>query len=319
MDVAWEMEEPNGTSVHDRTYYKLKAKLGLKSQYLCSARNKAVEMVKSAKALIKSGKKVSKPKVGRIPIRLDGRTLSFDKTRENASIATQDGRIKVPLNWHKQAKRYEAWDCEAGEIGKDRKGRWVIRLIFKKIFSKPERTGRVVGGDRGIKKPLVTSDNKFLGKPEWKEREKKYLSHIARLQSKGTRSAKRRLKKIKGRLRRFKQDCDYRIAKELMAGLRPGDTFVHEKLTNIRDNCGRKGQANKKHRRYVGRWSFKRLENIINYIAETMGIYIGYVDPRYTSQTCSKCGIVCKNNRKSQSLYSCSCGCRLNARSQCRT
>lgn len=63
----------------------------------------------------------------------------------------------------------------------------------------------------------------------------------------------------------------------------------------------------------MGRWSFKRVENAINYVAELRGIYVEYVEPHYTSQTCSQCNIVLKTNRKSQSLYSCSCGLTLNA------
>ena len=43
----------------------------------------------------KTGKKVSKPRAEIIPIRLDGRTLSFNKDRSVASITTQHGRIKI--------------------------------------------------------------------------------------------------------------------------------------------------------------------------------------------------------------------------------
>ena len=133
VDVAWEMENPTKVSVHKLVYKDLKEKLGLKSQYLCSSRNRAVESVKSARELQQKGKKVSKPTAGRhIPVRLDARTLSFDKTRETASIATQHGRIKVPLVWHSQAQRYRDWFCQAGEFALNRKGRWVLRLVFTK-------------------------------------------------------------------------------------------------------------------------------------------------------------------------------------------
>ena len=79
VDVAWDMEEVSAVDVHKTTYKMLKAKLGLKSQYLCSARNRAVETVKAMRALKRKGKKVSKPEINIVPIRLDARTLSFDK------------------------------------------------------------------------------------------------------------------------------------------------------------------------------------------------------------------------------------------------
>ncbi len=313
IDVAWEMENLSAINLHKKVYAPLKAKLGLKSQYLCSARNRAVENVKAAKKLSKKGRTVSKPELKSVQIRLDARTLSFDKPRKIASIATQHGRIKIPLVWHKHARRYSDWDCKAGEIGINRKGKWVLRLIFEKEIVKPARNGKIIGVDRGIKRAVVSSDNRFIGEREWKEHERKILSCMSKLQSAGTPSAKRHLKKSAGRLKRFKGNCDHIVAKELLSGLQPGDTIVLEQLTNIRKRCGEKGQVRKKQRAHMGRWSFKRVENAINYGAESRGIYVEYVDPHYTSQTCSQCNIVLKANRKSQSLYSCSCGLTLNA------
>ena len=47
IDVAWEMKNISAIEVHEKTYRKLKAKLGLKSQYLCSARNRAIDRTSS--------------------------------------------------------------------------------------------------------------------------------------------------------------------------------------------------------------------------------------------------------------------------------
>ncbi len=110
IDVAWGLEKLSVIDVHKATYKELKINLGLKSQYLCSARNRAVENVKSARKLLKKGKKVSKPELKRVPIRLDARTLSFDKPRARASVATQHGRIKIPLIWNRHAKKYKTCD-----------------------------------------------------------------------------------------------------------------------------------------------------------------------------------------------------------------
>ena len=321
IDVAWDSEELSAKNLHKKVYAPLKAKLGLKSQYLCSARNRALENVKAVKNLCKKGRKTSKPELKHVPIRLDARTLSFDKPRERASVTTQFGRIKIPLVWHEHALRYRDWDCKAGEIGINRKGKWVLRLVFEKEIIKPARSGKVIGIDRGIKRAVVSSDNRFIGERKWKEHERKLLSCKARLQSAGTPSAKRHLKKLSGRLislrdfclKRFKENCDHVVAKEFLSGLQPGDTVVLERLTNIRKRCGEKGKARKKHRADMGRWSFNRVEKAINYGAELHGIYVEYIAPNYTSQTCSKCNIVLKTNRKSQSIYSCSCGLMLNA------
>ena len=114
-------------------------------------------------------------------------------------------------------------------------------------------------------------------------------------------------------MRLFRENCDRIVAKEIIGHLQPGDTIVLEDLTNIRDRCGAKGKVHKKHRRKVGRWSFKRLEQMIKYYAQLEGVYVEAVDPKYTSQVCSRCGIISKKNRKSRSFYTCSCGLNLNA------
>ena len=92
-------------------------------------------------------------------------------------------------------------------------------------------------------------------------------------------SARRHLKKKAGKLRRFKKDCDCIVAKRVCAGLESGDTLVYEKLTGIRDKCGVRGKAHKKHRKHISRWTFNRLENCINSVAELNGIYTEHVDP----------------------------------------
>ena len=314
VDVAWAMEKPTATELHKETYYPLKEQLGLKSQFLCSARNRALESVKSAKTRSRKNKKSQKPTSQKIPVRLDARTLSFDKAREIVSFTTQQGRLKFPLLWHKQALRYREWECQSGEFALNRKGRWVLRLHFEAYPTAARPTGRVVGVDRGIKRPLVSSDNRFLGQKSWKEKERRLLALRSRLQQKGTKSAQRKLKKLSGRLRRFKVDCDRVIAKQLLTPFQPGDRVVLEELTRIKERVGQKGQSRKKQRSHLGRWSYRRVASAIEYTAATRGILIAYVDPRYTSQTCSGCGMVKKSNRKNQSLYVCHpCDLQLNA------
>jgi len=313
VDIAWKNPGISCRKLHDEAYYCVRNMFGLKSQYTCSSRDRAFESVCSARAIHRRGKKVSKPSSKAVPIRLDKNTFSFRDDRNLVTVTTQKERIKIPLTWHRQAKRYIDWLCISGEIGFDKWGKPVLRLFFTKEPVNHPRTGVIVGADRGIKCPVVLSTNKFYGKAAWKEHERKLLSLISRLQAKGTKSAKKHLRKVWRRLKLFKENCDRVVAKEIIKLLQPGDTFVLEDLTNIRDRCGAKGKVHKKHRRKVGRWSFKRLEAMIKYYAQLAGIYIEKVKPDYTSQICSQCGIVSKKNRKSRSLYSCSCGLNLNA------
>lgn len=66
--------------------------------------------------------------------------------------------------------------------------------------------------------------------------------------------------------------------------------------------------------RILSSWSYYELQNMIEYKAKREGIKVRYVDPAYTSQTCSKCGHVDKENRPTQAKFKCiNCGLKLNA------
>jgi transposase len=73
----------------------------------------------------------------------------------------------------------------------------------------------------------------------------------------------------------------------------------------------------KKHtetQRRLHSWSFAQFHSFLSYKAQERGIQVVKIDPRHTSQTCSKCGYQARNNRRSQSLFLCrQCGYCLNA------
>ena len=58
-----------------------------------------------------------------------------------------------------------------------------------------------------------------------------------------------------------------------------------EDLKNIRERI----KARKKERSRLHRWSFDQLRTFVEYKAEEQGIQVLYVDPAYTSKTCSCC------------------------------
>jgi IS605 OrfB family transposase len=171
------------------------------------------------------------------------------------------------------------------------------------------RTGKHLGIDRGIKKLAVTSDNIFYGGGQVRKIQERYAKLRKKLQEKGTRSAKRHLKKISGEEKRFKADVNHNISKQIIASLNPGDTIVLEDLSGIRNK--RKG---KRLNTQINSWNFYQLETFLTYKGLAKNIDIVYVDARYTSQRCSECGHICRSNRKSQSGFECKhCGFKLNA------
>lgn len=61
---------------------------------------------------------------------------------------------------------------------------------------------------------------------------------------------------------------------------------------------------------FLRNWTYYDLQNKIRYKAESEGIEVILIDPKYTSQRCSKCGYISVQNRKSQSEFVCE-ECRL--------
>ena len=53
---------------------------------------------------------------------------------------------------------------------------------------------------------------------------------------------------------------------------------------------------------------------MIEYKADRIGIKVRYINPAYTSETCSRCGCIDKENRQTQENFICTkCGLKLNA------
>ena len=130
-------------------------------------------------------------------------------------------------------------------------------------------------------------------------------------------SAQRHLNKLSKRQQRFHRDCDHVLSKRIVQNAPPGSTIVLENLSNIRETSkmGR-GKQNKhvENKRRLHSWTFAQLYNFVAYKAQERGMAVVKIDPRHTSQTCSRCGYQARNNRRSQSLFHCrTCGYCLNA------
>ena len=107
------------------------------------------------------------------------------------------------------------------------------------------------------------------------------------LQSKGTPSAKKHLKKMSGREQKFMRDKNHVISKRIVELANQSNSAIAlEDLTHIR----RTARQRKAQRGTFHRWAFNQLRQFIVYKAQREGIPVILVRPAYTSQTCSFCG-----------------------------
>jgi putative transposase len=329
---GWEHGEKNGVELHKATYYPLRESYPhLPSQLVISARAKATEVVKSAltwkvKKEIEFPKKVAEalargkpapsfkpvrcPKSINCSIRYDQRSYAFHG--DYVSLATVAGRQVVGLHVYPYARRRLAQSvgCDSADLI-FRKGRFWLHLVVTLPDVDFVPNGQVVGVDFGIARPAVASNNRFFGKRSWKNTERRYFRLKRALQSKGSDSAKRHLKKLSHKVSRFRLNCDHVVSRQLVQSVAPGTTIVIENLRKIRNNAKQNGKIQ---RRAMHQWTFNRLRDLLVYKAEECGCIVADVDPRYTSQCCSRCGYVHRSNRRSQSRFECQlCGFELNA------
>lgn len=298
----------NGVILHNLTYQQTRAYLP--SQLACSARTKATEALVS----------VLKNKKNKFPtcpqsneksfsIRYDKNSYTLFLERKEVSLLTTNGRKRLPFRISAYHENYfQNWRHTSADLV-IRKNKVFLHVVFEKEIEDPKGTGAFVGIDRGINNIAVTSNNKFFGGRKLKHSINKFRSLRRKLQKKGTKSAKRHLRKLSGQERRFRADINHQISKQIIGSLNQGDTLVFENLTGIRNKRLRKPQ-----RTLINGWSFFQLEQFLIYKAAAKGMLIEFIDPRYTSQRCSKCGHICRGNRKSQAEFCCQkCGFKLHA------
>jgi IS605 OrfB family transposase len=163
-----------------------------------------------------------------------------------------------------------------------------------------------LGIDLGIKNIAVDSDGTVHSSSKVNNVRHRHRRLRTKLQEKGTRSAKRKLKKLSGKESRFARDVNHCISKVIVAKAKGTKRAVAlEDLTGIRMRI----TVPRLRRVALSSWSFNQLRSFVAYKAEREGLPMVLVDPRNTSRTCPECGTTNKRNRTSQRLFSCvSCG-----------
>ncbi len=335
---GWQQYEKNGVRLHHATYRTTKeACPGLVSDLLIQARVKATEALKSAftwkaKHEQQYPKKVAKalnqgkpaptfkpvqcPQSISCPIRYNVHTYTLNWERFTVRLSTSAGKQSIPFTVPAYSATYSGGKVCTADLC-SRKGKWWLHVIVDVPEPIVEKNQEVIGVDLGLNRPAVTSNKHFLGNRHWKEIDRRYFRFRRKLQSKGSKSAKRRLKQLSKRQQRFHRDCDHVLSKRIVQNATPGSTVVLENLSDIRETSkmGRgKQNKNVENKRRLHTWTFAQLYTFIAYKAQERGIAVVKIDPRHTSQTCSRCGHQARNNRRSQSLFLCrKCGYCLNA------
>jgi putative transposase len=224
------------------------------------------------------------------------------------SLTTVKGRRKINFDFPEYMRiKFDGWRVVSSTISRRRDSKdFYLGVVVERKLPTMEKGSGVLGVDRGLRNIAVTSNNEFFNSKVLNSIRGRYAYNRATLQARGTRSAKRRLRKIAGRERRFIAYQNHVITRAIASA--PYSYFILEDLTNI----GRKDEKNGSLRHKLRSWPFNQFEEFLNYKAEELGKQVIKVPPEGTSITCSKCGHIERENRMGNVLRCRRCGYEIN-------
>lgn len=296
-EQAWGHKVFGQYSLHKLLYHQAKKKFSLSAQMVVRSIAKVADAYKlNKKSIRKFRTHAAQP--------FDDRIFRIMKD-DRISIWTVNGRQKISF----QAGDYQRRLLET------RKGEVDLMLIGgtfylacvcnidEDILINPQD---ILGIDLGIVNIAVDSTGQhFSGKTVERYR-KKMHNRRKNIQKKGTPSARKKLKKISGKQKRFQKNQNHCISKTIVAkAKRSCCAIALENLGGIRQSI----KARKSGRARLSNWGFAQLRTFISYKAKLAGIPIVLVDPKHTSQMCPKCSHTERGNRPTRDTFVCkSCG-----------
>lgn len=295
---AWQDRTFRQFSLHKLVYYDVRERFDLSSQMTV----RCISKVADAYKLDRKTQRVFRE---RGAIAYDSRILSWKQDEQTVSIWTMDGRQTISFTCgdrQRELLQHQQGESDLALID------GVFYLLATCEVESPEQfeAEGALGVDLGIVSIATDSDGEVYSGAQINGLRKRHAKLRARLQRKGTKSAKRLLKKRKRKERRFAQAVNHVISKRIVEKAEgTGRAIGLEDLSGIRERTTvRKSQRRRHHS-----WSFHDLRQKIEYKAAWAGVPVIPVDPKNTSRTCPVCGCVDKRNRPDQSTFSCvQCG-----------
>lgn len=320
-EVARSAEVYRNYDLRKHVYQGIKDDHGLGAQAAQHVIKKVCDAYKTLKANLRAGsygrpgskrhRRVSSEPIGfrwQAAQPYDARMLSWQPDARTVSIWTVTGRMKNVAYTGSPDQLKAVAELPMGESDLvHRDGMWFLYATVE-VAETPLNTDPAgfLGVDMGIANIAYDSDGNRYAGTRLNGYRRRQARLRARLQQKGTKSARRLLARRNKKESRHAANVNHRIAKTIVTeAARTGRGIAVEDLTGIRDRV----RLRKPQRVTLSSWSFHQLGAFLTYKARRAGVPLVQVDPRYTSQTCNPCGYRDKRNRTNQETFICrSCG-----------
>lgn len=291
-EQAFKEKKFNQIKLHHITYYKVREKFNLPSQL-------AVRAISKVADAYKLDKKVQRKFRLRGAITYDPRLLTYKVG--HVSISTLGGREKIPFVCH----RPDWLPYTRGEADLlFKKGKFYLLQVIEFPDEKVKDMDEFLGVDMGVVDIVTLSSGGSVSSKWINEYRVKREKIRGSIQSKGTKSAKKLLKRLSGKERATATLINHTLSKRIVKQAKEQNNGVAvEDLTHIRKRSER--NVRKAQRGLRSRWSFHQLRSFIGYKCAMNGVPFVAVPPAYTSKTCSCCNHIGLRSGKSFTCTNC--------------
>jgi IS605 OrfB family transposase len=302
--IAFERQTANKLELQHAHYGDLRQRFGLSAQMAVRCIAQVCEAYKRDKSIRPVFRKTA-------AMPFDQRMMSF-KGIDRVSLLRLGGCIQVPFVLGKyQAEPFCRAKGQADLVLRE-DGKWFLLVTVDIQAGTPIPATDFIGVDLGVANIATDSDgNQHSGKDVERIRRKHNLQR-RRLQRKGTKGAKKKLRRMAGKEARIRRHENHRISKAVVENAKgTARGIALEDLKGIRERITARGSDP---RNRLSGWSFGQLYAFLAYKSERAGVPVVTVDPRNTSRTCAACGHCAKSNRMGRSEFVCqACGHRAHA------
>jgi IS605 OrfB family transposase len=278
--VARSIHSRNKVKVQHACYAEVRSRCGLSS-------NLAIRAIARVCAALKV-KAQAHATFAPTSIDYDQRIFSFrawDWTFSLTLLRSRE-RLETALGDY-QKGRLQGQRPTSATLVKRRDGTFFLHVQLKSTAPVPPTPTGTLGVDLGRRRVAVDSDGKLYEATEVQRLRAHYPKVRRALQRKGTKEAKRLLKRLSGREQRHMRAINHTISKQLVETAQGTQRqLALEDLEGIRHRT----KVRKPQRYYHHSWAFYQLRQFVTYKAESSGVPVLLVDPAYTSQTCHRCG-----------------------------
>ena len=290
-------EKKNSLMVlHSKVYGNIrKLYPNIPSQVVIKAEQECLTSYKSTKS---NKHKLKSPIVKKnLSMRLDKRLYSKDKNdKYSIKITTTNGRQSFKFVVYPRLKELMDKYQYCDPLIYENNGKLFISFCFENKPKDKLKSKLALGVDIGIRRSVALSDGRIVIDRKFNDNKRK-LRHLKDcLKSKGTKSSRRHLNKLRHKEYNQNKNQTHLISNEVLKT--DADTIVLENLKGI------KKKKNKyQNKRNISQVPMFELRRIITYKAENMGKTVTLVRPSYTSQTDSVTGKI-EGERRGCRFYS---------------